>query len=152
MLPLTVGLGGYGCLFTPSINLSVNIHKIVFPPSGDPKKTNKLIFLAPQATSKENPNIVLNYAYKRPPYSKESRPGMQHARSRPERQIPCTAIYSYIHICIYIYIYKYVYIYIYIYIHIRLRQWLYVIYNICICGYIYIYIYVNIWNAILCLS
>ena len=51
--------------------------------------------LAPQATPKENPNIVLNYPYKSLLYSKKGPgTGRVHARCLPERQIPCAAIYS----------------------------------------------------------
>ena len=58
--------------------------------------------LAPWATTKENPNIVLNYAYDEIAiFKKGSRPGKANANRRPKRQVPCTAIYSYIYIYIY---------------------------------------------------
>ena len=68
----------------------------------DVENTKKLIlyvtysnFLAPQATPKENVNIVLNYPYKSLLYSKKGlSTGRVNARCRPERQIPCAAIYS----------------------------------------------------------
>ena len=69
--------------------------------------TTQLIFdvkypnlLAPQATPKENVNIVLNYPYKSLLYSKkDSSAGRVHGRCWDERQIPCAAIYlSLIHI------------------------------------------------------
>ena len=70
--------------------------------SQDIKNTKKHIFdvkysnlLAPQATPKENVNIVLNYHYKSLLYPKTGlSTGRVNARCRPERQIPCTAIYS----------------------------------------------------------
>ena len=79
--------------------------------SRDLNNSEKLIFyvkysnlLAPQATPKENVNIVLNYPYKSLLYSKKDPSiGRVHGRCWPECQIPCIAIYSYIYIYIYIY-------------------------------------------------
>ena len=71
-----------------------------------PQKHKKRIFyikysnlLAPQATPKENVNIVLNYPYKSMLYSKKDlSTGRVHARWWDECQIPCAATNIYIYI------------------------------------------------------
>ena len=73
--------------------------------------------LEPQATTKENPNTVLTYAYESLPYSKKGPvPGRRTRTVGPNaRSLAQLYIVKYTYTYVYIYTYLYIYIYMYIY-------------------------------------